>query len=102
MLSSHITIILFIASTSGHDDSEVHHFYQQLQELTDQTPKKDILIVQGIEMLKLGRMRRQARETFVDPTAIARQIVVYLQQQKKACSYTYSILSYTYSIYLIA
>ena len=33
--------------TSEHDDSEADHFYQQLQETIDQTPKKDILIEQG-------------------------------------------------------
>ena len=42
-----ITIIQIYASTSGHDNSEVDHFYQQLQETIDQTPKKDILVVQG-------------------------------------------------------
>ena len=42
-----ITIIQVYAPTSGHDDSEVDHFYQQLQETIDQTPKKDILVVQG-------------------------------------------------------
>ena len=39
-----ITIIQVYAPTSGHDDSEVDHFYQQLQETIDQTPKKDILV----------------------------------------------------------
>ena len=34
------------APTSGHDDSEVDHFYQQPQETIDQTPKY-ILVVQG-------------------------------------------------------
>ena len=42
-----ITIIQVYAPTSDHDDSEVDHFYQQLQETIDQTPKKDILFVQG-------------------------------------------------------
>ena len=42
-----ITIIQVYASTSGHDDSEVDHFYQKLQKTIDQTPKKDILVVQG-------------------------------------------------------
>ena len=37
-----ITIIQVYAPTSGHDDSEVDHFYQQLQETIDKTPKKDI------------------------------------------------------------
>ena len=36
-----------IIPTSGHDDSKVDHFYQQLQETIDQIPKKDILAVQG-------------------------------------------------------
>ena len=38
-----ITIIQVYAPTAGHDDSEVDHFYQQLQETIDQTPKKDIM-----------------------------------------------------------
>ena len=43
----HITIIQFYPPTSGHDDSKVDHFHQQLQETIDQTQKKDILVVQG-------------------------------------------------------
>ena len=42
-----ITIIQVYAPTAGHDDSEVDHFYQELQETIDQTLKKDILVVQG-------------------------------------------------------
>ena len=42
-----ITIIQVYAPTSGHDESEVDHFYQQLQETIDKTQKKDILVVQG-------------------------------------------------------
>ena len=42
-----ITLIQVYAPTSVHDDSEVDHFYQQFQETIDQTPKKDILVVQG-------------------------------------------------------
>ena len=42
-----ITIIQVYAPTSGHDDSEVDHFCQKLQETIDQTPEKDILVVQG-------------------------------------------------------
>ena len=34
-----------LCNTSGLDDSGVDHFSQQLQ--IDQTPKKDILVVQG-------------------------------------------------------
>ena len=69
-----ITIIQVYAPTSDHVDSEVDHFYQQLQETIDQTPKKDILVVQGDWMVKLGRMHRQTGEMFVDPTAMSRQI----------------------------
>ena len=42
-----LTITQVYAPTSSHDDSEVDHFYQQLQETIDQTPKTDILVVQG-------------------------------------------------------
>ena len=36
------------------DDSEVDYFYQQLQETIDQTPKKDILVVQEDWNAKVG------------------------------------------------
>ena len=69
-----ITIIQVYAPTSGHDDSEVNHFYQQLQETINQTPKKDILVVQGNWNAKVGKMHRQTGEKFVDPTAMSRQV----------------------------
>ena len=50
-----ITIIQVYAPTSGHDDSEVDHFYQQLQETIDKTPQKDILVVQGDWNAKVGK-----------------------------------------------
>ena len=50
-----ITIIQVYAPTSTHDDSEVDHFYQQLQETINQTPKKDILVVQGDWNAKVGK-----------------------------------------------
>ena len=49
-----ITIIQVYAPTSGHDDNEVHNFYRQLQEIIDQTPKKDNLVVQGDWNAKVG------------------------------------------------
>ena len=49
------TVCQVYAPTSGHDDSEVDHFYQQLQETIDQTPKKDILVVQGDWNAKVGK-----------------------------------------------
>ena len=69
-----ITIIQVYAPTSGHDDSEVDHFYQQLQETIDQTPKKDFWLYKGIGILKLGRMHRQTGERFVDATAMLRHM----------------------------
>ena len=39
----------------GHDDSEVDHFYQQVQETIDKTPKKDILVVQRDWNAKVGK-----------------------------------------------
>ena len=50
-----ISIIQIYAPTSRHDDSEVDHFYQQLQETIYQTPKKDILVVQGDWNAKVGK-----------------------------------------------
>ena len=50
-----ITIIQVYAPTSGHDDSEVDHFYQQLQKTIDQTPKKDILVVQWYWIAKVEK-----------------------------------------------
>ena len=50
-----VTIIQVYAPTSGHDDNEVDNFYRQLQGIIDQTPKKDILVVQGDWNTKVGR-----------------------------------------------
>ena len=35
------------APTSDYNDSEIEEFYDQLQTVIDQTPKKNILVVQG-------------------------------------------------------
>ena len=40
-----VTIRQIYAPTFGHDGNEVDNFYRQLQEIIDQTPKKDILVV---------------------------------------------------------
>ena len=42
-----VTIIHVYAPIFGHDDNKVDNFYQQLQEITDQTHEKAILILQG-------------------------------------------------------
>ena len=48
-------VVSFEELGPGHDDSDVDHFYQQLQETIDQTPKKDILVVQGDWNAKVGK-----------------------------------------------
>ena len=50
-----ITIVQAYAPTSDYDDNEMEEFYDQLQNVIDQTPKKDILVVQGDWNAKVGR-----------------------------------------------
>ena len=42
-----ITIVQAYAPTSDYDDKEIEEFYDQLHNVIDQTPKKDIFVVQG-------------------------------------------------------
>ena len=43
------------APTSRHDGNEADNFCQQLQEIIDQTPKKDFVVVQGNWNAKVRR-----------------------------------------------
>ena len=49
-----ITIIQTYAPTTDYDDDDIEDFYDQLQEVIDQAPKKDILVVQGDLNAKIG------------------------------------------------
>ena len=49
-----INIIQAYAPTSDYSDEDIEDFYEQLQEVLDQTPKKDILVVQGDWNAKIG------------------------------------------------
>ena len=49
-----ITIIQAYAPTSDYDDDAVEVFYDHLQEILDQSPKKDILVVLGDWNAKVG------------------------------------------------
>ena len=49
-----ITIIQAYAPTSDYDDNKIEEFYDQLQNVIDQTPK-DILVVHGDWNAKVGR-----------------------------------------------
>ena len=50
-----ITIVQAYAPTSDYDDNEIEVFSDQLQNVIDQTPKMDILVVQGDWNAKVGR-----------------------------------------------
>ena len=50
-----ITIVQGYAPTTEYDDEKKEDFYEQLQEVLDQVPKKDILIVQGDWNAKVGK-----------------------------------------------
>ena len=49
-----ISIVQVYAPTSDYEDEEVEDFYNQLQEVVEQVPKKDILVVQGDWNAKVG------------------------------------------------
>ena len=49
-----ITIIQAYAPTTNSDDDDIEDFYDQLQEVIDPTPKKDILVVLGDWNAKIG------------------------------------------------
>ena len=50
-----ITTVQVYAPTSDYDDNEIEEFYEQLQNVIDQTPMKDILVMQGDWNAKVGR-----------------------------------------------
>ena len=49
---------------------EVDEFYRELQSLVDETPKQDILVVQGD--WKFEKMHKRIREKFMDLSGIRR------------------------------
>ena len=49
-----ITIIQAYAPTSDYDDTDIEAFYEQLQQVIDETPRKYILIVQRDWNAKVG------------------------------------------------
>lgn len=69
-ITFNITVTQVYVPPSEFDDSEVDHIYQRFQDVIGQTPKKDLMIVQK----RLEWVHRQTGDTFVDPTAIPRQM----------------------------
>ena len=49
-----ITVIQVYAPTSNAEEAEVEHFYEDLQDLLELTPKKDILFIIGDWNAKVG------------------------------------------------
>ena len=49
-----ITVILVYAPTSNTDEAEVEWFYEDLQDLLELTPKKDVLFIIGAWNAKVG------------------------------------------------
>ena len=50
-----ITVIQVYAPTSNAEEAEVERFYEDLQDLLEQTPKKDVLFIIGDWNAKVGR-----------------------------------------------
>ena len=69
-----IVIVQAYAPRSDHDDNEIEESYDQLQNIIDQIPKKDILVVQGAWNGKWARMLVETGNACVDPSAMTTQM----------------------------
>ena len=49
-----ITVIQVYASTSNAEEAEVERFYEELQDILELTPKKDVLFIIGDWKAKVG------------------------------------------------
>ena len=49
-----ITVIQVYAATSNTEEAEVERFYEELQDLLELTPKKDVLLIIGDWNAKVG------------------------------------------------
>ena len=62
-----ITIVQVYAPTSTHPDEEIEEFYHQVQEIINEMPKKDILVVQGDWNAKIGEDAQEAWKDVCGP-----------------------------------
>ena len=69
-----ITIVQAYAPASDYDDNEKEKFNDQLQNVIDQTPKKDILVGEEPGMQKWAGMLVETGKAFVDPSAMVTQM----------------------------
>ena len=49
---SNLTVIQVYAPTSNPEETEVEQFYEDLQDLSELTPKKDVFFIMGTAMQK--------------------------------------------------
>ena len=54
---SNITVIQVYAPTSNAEEAEVEQFYEELQDLLELTPKKDVLFIIGDWNAKVGSQK---------------------------------------------
>ena len=52
--SFNITVIQVYAPTGNAEEAEIERFYEDLQDLLEQTPKKDVLFIIGDQNAKVG------------------------------------------------
>ena len=55
--SLNITVMQVYAPTSNAEEAEVEHFYEDLQDLLEQTPKKGVLFIIWDRNAKVGSQR---------------------------------------------
>ena len=53
-----ITVIQVYAPTSNAEEAEVERFYEDLQDLLELTPKKDVLFIRGDWNVKIGSQEK--------------------------------------------
>ena len=59
-----ITVIQLCASASNAEESEVEWFYEDLQDLLELTPQKDVLFIRGDWNAKVGSQETQGTVKF--------------------------------------
>ena len=57
-----ITIVQVYAPALDYNDNEIEEFYDQVQNVIDQTPKKDIVVVQRDRNAKVGKDAYENKE----------------------------------------
>ena len=64
-----ITVIQVYAPTSNAEETEVERFYEDLQDLLELTPKKDVLFIIGDWNEKVGSSNKNHTKALDNPTS---------------------------------